>query len=245
MKNVYSIKVTTDDTQADHSFCLPIHEILRLAEVAAFNHANLIGLDHETMEKKSNAFWIVSKMKLFLKQNVNAREKLTIKTWTHQPGLIRFDRDITIKSGKTTKAKITSEWCCLDFQTHRIRKADSVNFPELEMVEKGKVNNNYTNLKLQVDKADYVYTHTVRSTDIDVNKHTNNLKYTQFALDAFPFEKLDSLNITEYEIYFVNESHQGDNIDVYLKQQKNLYYIEGRVEDKTIFRSVIKTTKQK
>ncbi len=243
MKNVYVQKVITNDTQADHSFCLPIYEILRLAEVAAFNHANLIGLDHQTMEQKSNAFWIVSKMKLFLKQNILPHEKLTVKTWTHEPGLVRVDRDISIKSGRTTKAKITTEWCCLDVETHRIRKLNSINYPNLELAETEKVEANYTNLKLQLDKNNYVYTKIIRASDIDVNRHTNNLKYTVMALDALSFEQLDSLKISEYEIYFVNESHEGDKIDIYLKQQKNLIYIEGMVEERTIFRSVLKIKK--
>lgn len=244
MKNVYIEKLTTDDTQCDYSTNLPITEIMRLAEIAAFKHADMIGLDHQTMEKTSNAFWVLSKMKLLLKSNISSNEKLRIKTWTHDPGLIRFDRDVTIKSGNTVKAKISSEWCCLDMSTHRIRKANSVNYPDLEMVETSAVKAEYSNLKLDVTEKDYVFTKTVRATDIDVNRHTNNLKYNFMALDSFSLAELESFEIKEYEIYFVNESHEGDKIDVYKKTVKGGYYIEGKVADKIVFRSVLKVKKK-
>ena len=64
-------------------------------------------------------------------------------------------------------------------------------------------------------------------------------------IDAFTVEELKQIDIKEYEIYFVNESYIGDKIDVYKKKIKNYFYIEGKVEDKTIFKSVIKFKKKK
>ena len=64
------------------------------------------------------------------------------------------------------------------------------------------------------------------------------------AMDAFTVEELKSFNIKEYEIYFVNESREGDNIDIYKKKVKNYYYLEGRCSEKTIFKVVIKFTKK-
>ena len=87
---------------------------------------------------------------------------------------------------------------------------------------------------------DYVYTRVIRSTDIDINNHTNNLKYNFMAMDALSVEDLKSSKIKEYEIYFVNESYEGDKIDVFKKKLKNYIYVEGKILDKTIFRAVFK-----
>ena len=57
-------------------------------------------------------------------------------------------------------------------------------------------------------------------------------------------EELKHLHIKEYEIYFVNESYEGDEIKVYKKKVKNYYFIEGRTESKTIFKSVLKIRKR-
>lgn len=244
MKNMYKEKLVVDDTSIDYEMRVPITEIMRMLEIATFNHADSIGLDHDNMIKTSNAFWIVSKMKLLVTGSLKSGDKATIKTWTYEPGMIRFDRACELKVGSSIKAKAIAEWCCLDYETRRIRKGNSINFPQLEMVETKKMPTTYTNMKLDVDKDDYVYTKTIRSTDIDVNNHTNNLKYNFMAIDCFTVDEMKSMDIKEYEIYFVNESHEGDKIDIYRKKYKSYYYIEGKCVDKTIFRTVIKFKKK-
>lgn len=244
MKNMYKEKLVVDDTSINFNMSVPITEIMRMLEIATFNHADMIGLDHDNMIKTSNAFWIVSKIKVLLNGELKTGDKVTVKTWTYEPGMIRFDRACELKVGSFIKAKSIAEWCCLDYETRKIRKGSTINFPKLEMVETKKILTNYTNMRLEVDQADYVYTKTIRATDIDVNNHTNNLKYNFMALDSFTVDELKSFSIKEYEIYFVNESHEGDKIDIYRKQEKSYFYIEGKCVDKTIFRVVIKFKKK-
>ncbi len=244
MKNMYKEKLVVDDTSINFNMSVPITEIMRMLEIATFNHADMIGLDHDNMIKTSNAFWIVSKIKVLLNGELKTGDKVTVKTWTYEPGMIRFDRACELKVGSFIKAKSIAEWCCLDYETRKIRKGSTINFPKLEMVETKKIQTNYTNMRLEVDQADYVYTKTIRATDIDVNNHTNNLKYNFMALDSFTVDELKSFSIKEYEIYFVNESHEGDKIDIYRKQEKSYFYIEGKCADKTIFRVVIKFKKK-
>ena len=244
MKNYFAEKLTVNDTNIDFSYQAPIYEILKMIEAATFNHANLIGLDHETMDKQSNAFWIVTKIKLMLISPIKTGDKLKISTWTHTPSLVRFKRDFMVKVKNKQAVKGSSEWCCLDMTTHKLRKANSINYPDLEMVENSDVKTEYSNLKVEVEKKDYVYTYIVRSTDIDVNFHTNNLKYNFMTMNAFSVDELHSFDIKEYELYFVNESHEGDKIDIFKRKVRSYYYIEGRTGDKTIFKTIIKTKKR-
>lgn len=241
MKNLYSDKLVVDATCLDMNLNMSILEIMRVVESTTFNHSHLMGLDHDDMVKHSNAFWIVNKIKLsIVNPNIRGYETIKISTWTHEPGILRFDRDSLIKRGNNVMVKAMSEWCCLDATTRRPRKASSVYYPEMEMVCTKSNNLTYSNLRLDVEDKDYVYTRRVRATDIDVNNHTNNLKYNFMALDAFTADELNKLNIKEYEIYFVNECYEGDEIKIYKKKQRNYYYIEGKSQDKTIFRVVLK-----
>lgn len=240
MKNLYKEKFVVDDTYLNFTNNVPIHDIVRIIERVAFNHANAIGLDHLTMEKRDNAFWVVTKMKIKLISPIRVGETLTLSTWTHTPELVRFKRDGLIKAGNKVRVKSTTEWCCLDMSNHRIRKASTIGYPAMEMVCTDDVKADYTNLKADMTEKDYVYTYTVRSTDIDLNRHTNNTKYNFMAENAFTVEQFSALNIGEWEVYFVNESHEGDNIKIYKRKIKNCYLIEGKIDEKTIFRAVAK-----
>ena len=240
MKNWHTEKIKIEDTQVDYSSRVPVTELMRLFEIATFKHSNLIGLDHVSMEKNSNAFWVVTKMKVVPQHPIVTGDKISVTTWTHELGTARTLRDCVIKKGKIVSAKFTSEWCCLDLNTRRLRRMNTIEYPDLEMEKTKNLNLDFTNLRETLSEKDYVYTRVIRSTDIDINNHTNNLKYNHMALDAFSIDELKTFDIKEYEIYFVNESHEKQEIDVFKKKVKNYFHVEGRIEDKVIFRAVIK-----
>ena len=240
MKNWHTEKFTINDTNINFNSTVPITELIKMFQIATFNHSQNIELDHKSMETKSGAFWVVTKMKLCVKDNIYSQDKVSVTTWTHEIGSVRALRDCVFKCGNKVKVKGVAEWCCLDFRTRKLRKLNTIVYPDLEM-EKTKNNNLvFSNLKEDVGENHKVYSKTIQSTDIDLNNHTNNMIYNYMALNAFSCEELKSFSIKEYEIYFVNESYEGDVIDIYKKKLKNVYYIEGKIQDKTIFKSVIK-----
>lgn len=244
MKNWHTEKITIDDTQLNNKMEVPVTELMKLFQVATFNHSNIMGLDHETMEKKSHAFWVVTKMKVILLDSISSGEKINVTTWTRELGTVRALRDCVIKSKNKVKAKFLAEWCCLDWDTRKLRRMNTICYPELVMEKTNNVNTEFTNMREEVGEKDYVYTREIRSTDIDINSHTNNLKYNYMALDAFSVDELNSFDIKEYEMYFVNESYEGNKINVFKKRVKNYFYVEGRIEDKTIFKATIKFKKK-
>ena len=244
MKNWHTEKLLINDTNVDFNSVVPVTEFLKLFQIATFNHSQEIGLDHDSMKEKSNAFWVVTKMKLCLNDFVRSQDKVSVTTWTHEAGGVRALRDCVMKIKNSIKVKATSEWCCLDYETRRLRKMNSIKYPELDMEKTKNLNTVFTNMKEEVQQKDFVYSKIVRSTDVDLNNHTNNLRYNYMAIDAFTVDELKQIDIKEYEIYFVNESYEGDKIDVFKKNIRNYFYIEGKIEDKTIFRSVIKFKKK-
>jgi len=244
MKNLHTEKFLINDTNLNFDMILSIPELIRFIQIATFNHSNLIELDHKTMQEKSNAFWVITKLKVKLKKDVLSGENLKVTTWTHPLLAIRAIRDFKLKQQNSLIAKASAEWCCLDFNTRKIRKLDSVKYPNLEMVETSSSGIAFSNLNQEYKEKDFVYSKTIRSTDIDVNLHTNNLKYNSMAIDAFSVEELKSLDIKEYEIHFANESKEGDIVNIYKKKIGATYYIEGRTTEKVIFKVCLKTKKK-
>ncbi len=244
MNNWHTERLIIDDTYVNHEMKVPVTELMKLFEVATFNHSNEMGLDHVSMEKMSHAFWVVTKMKVILLSPIVTNEKVSVTTWTRELGTARALRDCVIKSKNKVKAKFLAEWCCLDWDTRKLRRMNTICYPELVMEKKDYVKTEFTNIKEEMGEKDFVYTRIIRATDIDVNLHTNNLKYNYMALDAFSIEELNSFDIKEYEIYFVNESHEGDKINIYKKKTKNYFLIEGKTEEKIIFRVVMKVKRK-
>ena len=105
MKNLYLEKYTTNDVELDVNEKLSITEILKLMQRVTFSHSQLIGLDHQTMIDRDNAFWVITKMKVVCNNSIGANQKLTLKTWTRTPQAVRFLRDLQIKQNNKILVK--------------------------------------------------------------------------------------------------------------------------------------------
>lgn len=241
MQNCHTEHFVVDDIMLDFKEQMPFGEFVKLFQFTTFKHSNLLGLDHVSMLEKSNAFWVVSRIKVAVKKQVGLFDKLSATTWTHPIGMVKAVRDCVIKHKNSIVAKCTSEWCCLDFETRKIRKLNSIHYPELEMLKSDNLNTQFELFNVEMVNNDYVYTKIIRTSDLDVNMHTNNLKYNQMVYDAFTVEELKSFDVAEYEIQFVNETKLGDSIAIFKRKVGKRYYCLGKVEDKIIFRAILKT----
>lgn len=61
----------------------------------------------------------------------------------------------------------------------------------------------------------------VRHSDIDFNKHVNNVKYVEWALEALPLDLHENLRLTRIQIAFKKETHYGMRIRSQVEIQKN------------------------
>ena len=241
MKNCHTEHFIVDDIMLDFKEQMSFGEIVKLFQCTTFKHSNLLGLDHVSMLEKSNAFWVVSRIKIVIKKQVGLFDKLSATTWTHPIGMVKAVRDCVIKHKNSIFAKCTSEWCCLDYETRKIRKLNSIHYPKLEMLKLDNLNTQFELFNVEMSDNDYVYTKIVRTSDLDVNMHTNNLKYNQMIYDAFSSEELKSFDVVEYEIQFVNETKLGDDIAIFKRKVGKRYYCLGKLADKIIFKAILKT----
>ena len=244
MKNLHIEKITVNDTNLDFDMKLSLLEIIRFLQLTTFNHSNEIMLDHKTMQEKSNAFWVITKMKVKINKDVTSGDNLKVATWTQPLSIIRAIRDFSVKQKNCIVASASAEWCCLDMSTRKIRKLSTIQYPDLEMVKTDSSKLNFENLNQEYKDSNFVYSRTIRSSDIDVNNHTNNLKYNSMALDAFTVEELNGFLIKEYEIHFVNESIEGEVIEIYKKKVGLTFFVEGRIGEKVIFKVCLKVRKK-
>ena len=205
MKNVHTDKYLTNDVEVDVNEQLSAIDILKLLQRVTFAHSKIIGLDHQTMIDRDSAFWVVTKMKYVLNHPISANKKITLKTWTHLPQAVRFVRDLQIKEKNKLLVKAKSEWCCLDYKSRALRRSSSIKYPNLEMIETKDNNITFSNTKIDFSEKDFVYIKRIMPTDIDVNLHTNNLKYTVMAIDALSLQDLQNNFIKEYGKYPVRK----------------------------------------
>lgn len=55
--------------------------------------------------------------------------------------------------------------------------------------------------------------------DVDVNGHINSVKYIEHILDLFDLDYYRTHFLQRFEVAYVAESHQGDQLNFYLEKQ--------------------------
>lgn len=74
----------------------------------------------------------------------------------------------------------------------------------------------------------------VRYSDIDSNKHVNNAKYVEWALEAIPIEILYNNNLVDLSVIFEKECSYGDEIETIceIKDNEKQYIILHKIQNK-------------
>ncbi len=236
MKNYLQKNHLITISEVDSNYNLRLDNMFNYFQDATTLHSYELKVDRESMIKDSNAFWVLSKIRLVFNKLPIWNEEITIKTYPTTVSPIRFFREFSITNTNGAKIDCNSEWCVLDATTNAIRRSNSINYPvEMEHLPANPEIPAFCKIKEQVAKEDFAYTYKVYLTDIDCNKHTNNVAYVKMALNAFDVEEYQNLNVLGFEINFLSQSYINDEVDIYKKQVDGGYYVEGKIQDKTIF----------
>ena len=165
---------------------------------------------------------------------------MTLQTWHKGLERLFFLRDfvMTDSEGKV-RVKATSSWLVLNLDTRRL-----VRDPNL--IDEGKTCTEHV-LEKPADKVVFpkdveavkVMEHVVAYSDIDMNGHTNNAMYMQWAMDAVDLEISTNRDVREMTINFNHETKAMDVVSIYKAIVENEtgrhVYIEGKVEDRSAF----------
>ena len=238
MKSYLTVKNQINSSMVDSEHKLKYDAILNIFQDLATAHATQMGMSFIELKEKSNAFWILSKIKFSLDGFIYENQTARCTTWPLEPSLIRFVRDflITTESGKVSG---TSEWCLLDFDTKGLRKLSSVNYPS-ELIHLNKRSNagDFNRIKIDVFNQDLCYEYKAVFCDIDCNNHVNNVSYAKMALNCFTPKEFSDCNFKSFEIQFISQIYFNDVIKIYKKNIENGVYIEGVCNDKTVFKTI-------
>lgn len=190
---------------------LGLYALLNLLQDIAHFHANLLGFGYEDMVAQKT-FWVLTRQKLVMNRWPKWDEKVRIKTWIRLSASAFTNRDFAIYLNNEKIGECTTSWMTLDAET---RRPKSIDYKDLFKSAQTAESVSVTADKLTVEKevkplADFK----VRNSDIDQNYHVNNTKYSQWILDAIPFELHHQYELKSYAINFLAETKLNDSVKI-------------------------------
>ena len=200
--------------------------VLGIIQDISAEHAYHLGFGYEDM-KRQGFFWVLIRQKLKMDSWPAWHKTITVKTWAQPIKSFYAIREFELFADDQKIGACSTTWMILDSikrtpkETNNLegsfantRKDYSLDFKAGRIVEPEQA------MQFQKDVN-------VKISDLDMNNHVNNIKYSQWALDTVPFEKHHEYAVAEHEINFLGEAFLNDNIALY----SNLQSLKDKDDD--------------
>ena len=220
----YKAKYEIHNYHTDFKGLLTIPALINFMQHAAGEHAAENGLGYSQMIAQKRA-WVLSRMRIRFTQRFKWNDLLHLTTWVHNAGKLFSHRhfELSDASGRVQGVGAT-DWALLDLKTRRPMILDEYIgqipiIPERAAFDKpiGKVH--------KTEFGNAVYSHKVRFSDLDVNKHVNNVKYLEWMMNAFDFAFHEKHNVMDITLNYKAEAFYGSCVNVYVSELDDTKYV--------------------
>jgi medium-chain acyl-[acyl-carrier-protein] hydrolase len=186
-----------------------LYAVLNLIQDVGWLHAMQLKI---SLGKKQG--WVFTRQKLVMTEWPAWNQTVSIRTWLRFPDQGPFllrDYELFLENRKI--GECTSTFTVMDMQTRKLVLMDWSQFPKVWR-EDGSLAHIPGKIAFSSEVEDLAQFQ-VRNSDLDMNNHVNNTKYSQWILDAIPLDILRAgVNLEEYEVNFLAESKSGDTVTV-------------------------------
>ena len=169
-------------------------------------------IDGKTIKAKYNAFWVFTKNKVQILDRANWLDVVTVECFISSKSAAKLCIDTAIKNADgVIIAYSRCEMCPLDGATGQILRVSAVGVGDDVVVEPAQMAVTFD--KIYATDLPAVDVVTVRSTNIDMSRHANNVEYLRFILNTYTVAEL-AHTISAIEVNYVNQSYEGDVLTI-------------------------------
>ena len=171
--------------------------------------------------------WVLSRLAIEIDEMPQMYTKFNVETWVESAMRYFTSRNFRVvdADGKVYGYG-RSIWAMIDTETRQPT--------DIFAIDNGAINNWIVNDKAcpidkggrvkMSDDAQLVRTIDTYYNDVDINGHINSVKYIEHVLDLWDINWYKEHSIKRFEIAYVAEAHQGDQLSFYQEQQSPLDY---------------------
>ena len=211
---------------------------LDMAQQMAVKGAQLLPFNDTALLEKG-CVWVLARMKAIFDRGVPFDTQIRLDTWHKGQQGLYFLRDYTLSDHQGVAVRSTSSWIVMNVQTRSLSRDEDV--MKLLSVAAQSSDNAIEQACSKIimprgAEVSLIGKHRVRYSDIDKNGHTNNVKYTVWALDSLPSELVMGKRLKELSINFNKEALLDEEVELFhCIKEDGAHIIEGKSEGHQVF----------
>ena len=211
---------------------------LDMAQQMAVKGAQLLPFNDTALLEKG-CVWVLARMKAIFDRVVPFDTQIRLDTWHKGQQGLYFLRDYTLSDHQGVAVRSTSSWIVMNVQTRSLSRDEDV--MKLLSVAAQSSDNAIEQACSKIimprgAEVSLIGKHRVRYSDIDKNGHTNNVKYTVWALDSLPSELVMGKRLKELSINFNKEALLDEEVEIFhCIKEDGAHIIEGKSEGHQVF----------
>lgn len=212
---IYSQEFTISAFDSDWHGNAKLTSICNYLQEMAATHVDKIGQGLQDLNKQNHA-WVLSRLKIKIIRPAKWKETIRIETFPTGLKGIFGARDFRIfDTNNQIIALASSYWLMVDLNSHRPLRPHEV-VKEMPIGNYAEVfDTDLEKLPSLTQEASFIEEIKIHYSDIDINRHVNNVKYLKWLIDALPIVSLTKKLISSIEINFLHELKLDENIQIF------------------------------
>jgi medium-chain acyl-[acyl-carrier-protein] hydrolase len=210
--------------QFEKEYKIPVYDTGpdgKLTLYSAFNYMQDIASEHAVRLNfgrndlmKANHFWVLSRIVAKIEIWPGWEETIIVRTWPRGTDKLFALRDYEIcyRDGRHI-ASGTSSWLIVDIGSKRIQRPDEMltRFNSGSAL-KSSLGMNAGKVKLPSETGSTSDHFKVKVSDLDVNLHTNNVRYIKWVTDTYDLDYTQNHETVSLEVNYLAESVFGEEV---------------------------------
>lgn len=240
MEKIHTANFIANTRDCDFNNNLRISSIYQFLQDAASSHAAELNVGWEDLGR-NNIFWALIWSRVEVYHYPKFKENITVKTWPKGRHRIYAIRDfILLDNDGKVFCKATTAWVLVNVNTKRVADLNTLNYDDLNFHKESALENLPGRLNFPI-KLETKEVRKIKYSDMDINLHTNNAKYIDFAFDLFDQEFHKNHKAAAIDFYISSETKMDDEIILNLNNENNFHFVEGinKETSKNIFQMKI------
>lgn len=232
MENSLKKRLTIPASDCDHTSRLSVPDAFALFMDIATDHAMALGIGVPQLAPR-HLFWLTVKTKVQFLRRPAMNEPVELETWPEPAERIRCNRDYRLTHGGEVLALGKTEWTIINTETGQLQRASDVFPAGLDLRQDTVWTEPFARLRDDFADEPVFARYTVRSTDIDLGGHMNNVAYVRTLAGAFSTGEWDALNVRELEVHFKASCYEGDTLELQRRERDGFTEVRISAAGKT------------